>query len=75
MTARIRSAPHGGVRITIGPAEAQLLRSMADLLLHVIAEPEQQDELAALVGISSSATKPEDPALARLFSRCLRRRR
>src|SRR5690606_34835118 len=67
MTAKIRSAPHGGARITIGPDEAQLLRSMADFLLRVVEEPEQQDELAALVGISSSATQPEDPALARLF--------
>ena len=67
MTARFRSAPHGGVRLRISPDEARLLSSMAELLLRIVEEPEQQDGLAALVGISDSATRPADPVLARLF--------
>jgi len=67
MTTRFHPVPYGGVRIEIDRDDATLLRSMAELLLRIVEEPDQQDGLAALVGISESATRPKDPVLARLF--------
>ncbi|MEY9215466.1 DUF2017 domain-containing protein [Thermobifida halotolerans] len=67
MTTGFHAAPHGGARIEIDRDEARLLRSMAELVLRIVEEPEQQDGLAALVGISESAARPKDPVLSRLL--------
>jgi hypothetical protein len=61
---------HGKVWLHLGDTDrgliGDLLRQMSDLL----AEPEPEepvDPLAELVGIDPTATRPQDPALARLF--------
>lgn len=61
---------HGKVWLHLGDADRRLigdlLRQMSDLLTE--AEPEEPvDPLEELVGIDPTATRPEDPALARLF--------
>lgn len=62
-----RGRRDGGARISLDPEEAVVLRSMAQLILELIDPPEEQDELAALVGIGSNSETPEDPVLARLL--------
>ncbi|MDS1270511.1 DUF2017 domain-containing protein [Lipingzhangella sp. LS1_29] len=57
----------GGVRIELDSEEATVLRSMAQLVLELVEAPEEQDELAAMVGIGSNSETPEDPVLARLL--------
>jgi hypothetical protein len=59
-----------GVEAKLDAVEAQVLAQSAVELLELLGgeEAAEQDPLAALVGLpSGDVTKPEDPALARLF--------
>ncbi len=61
----------GGVTLQLDPVEAVLLRHLLDELVTLVTPSEgfesSNDPLAAAVGISTSTTPPEDPALARLL--------
>ncbi|WP_017593623.1 DUF2017 domain-containing protein [Nocardiopsis potens] len=71
MTSGFR-AVRGGVGIRLDADEAAVLHSMASLVLELLGPAEDggeggADSLEALVGISGSAERPEDPVLARLL--------
>jgi Domain of unknown function (DUF2017) len=61
----------GGVRLQLDGVETVLLRHLLDELVTLVTPDEgfesSSDPLAAAVGISTSTTPPEDPALARLL--------
>lgn len=63
-----------GIAASLDAGERDLLRSLfADVLgLLDAAEPADEDPLAALVGMDSSARVPEDPALLRLLPDAVR---
>jgi hypothetical protein len=67
--ARARSG--GGVRLTLDEDEARLLEEWLTQLAALVApeDPEQQDPLAAMVGLLDTGTSrpPDDAALHRLF--------
>ena len=71
MSIRIRRAPGGGVDVRLGQVEVGLLVHLLGELLELLDEGASdradQDPLAAAVGIGTSTTAPEDPALARLL--------
>jgi hypothetical protein len=68
-TTRFRRRRRGGVTLTVSPAEAPVLHSLLSELATLVApdEPDNDDPLAAMVGIGTSAGPYDDPVLARLF--------
>lgn len=60
---------HGQVWMRLGPHERSLLADLLEQMLVLLAPPHDTptDPLAELVGIDETATRPTDPALARLF--------
>ena len=71
MATRFRRS-RGGVVVTFHPDEAPILRSLLGQLAELVdesGEPEEteDDPLARALGIGTSTTAPDDPALARLF--------
>ncbi len=60
---------HGGTRLTLTPAELDVLGGIAAAMGQLIEtdEPQDTDPLAELVGIDDEAEVPADPALLRLF--------
>lgn len=69
MVATFRRARKGGVSVTFGADEARVLRHVMGEMLQLLgpAEAVEEDPLAAALGIGTSTTAPDDPALARLF--------
>ncbi|MDQ1603470.1 MAG: hypothetical protein QOE01_1315 [Actinomycetota bacterium] len=69
MVAQFRRARKGGISVTFGKAEARVLRHVLAEMLELLgpAEEADADPLAAIVGIGTATSVPEDPALARLF--------
>ena len=57
---------HGGTRLTLTPAELDVLGGIAAAMGQLIEtdEPQDTDPLAELVGIDDEAEVPADPALA-----------
>ena len=55
--------------LTVAPEEAGVLRGLLQQLAELVApdEPVDEDPLAAMVGIGTATTVPDDPVLARLF--------
>jgi len=71
MATRFRRS-RGGVVVTFHPDEAPILRSLLGQLTEMVDEAgagdtEEDDPLAAAVGIGTSTSPPDDPAVARLF--------
>ena len=68
-----RRDPGGHVVVAFDEAEERLYRQVLDQVLRLLdtgdegAEGAEADPLAASLGIGTSTTEPEDPALARLF--------
>ena len=64
-----RRARDGSVSLVLHPDEAPVLRGLLEQLAELVAPPEPADDdpLAALVGIGTTTSAPEDPVLARLF--------
>jgi hypothetical protein len=63
---------HGKVWLHLGDADRRLMGDLMRQMSDLLADPETEsgepvDPLAELVGIDPTATRPEDPALARLF--------
>ncbi len=61
---------HGQIWLHLGPQDRSLLGDLLAQLATMLGpspDAEPADPLAALVGIDPHATRPEDPALARLF--------
>jgi predicted Zn-dependent protease len=57
-----------GIRLRLEPEEATLVRMMTEQMLALLGEPDEAgDPLAAALGISENADRPDDPVLARLF--------
>jgi len=71
VAASFRRARKGGVTVTLGPVEHEVLkRVLGEMLQLVSVEPggeADDDPLARAVGIGTATEAPEDPALARLF--------
>ena len=69
MVATFRKARTGGLSVTFNVTEDRLLQHVFTEMLELIgpADGEEADPLAAAVGIGTSTTAPDDPALARLF--------
>ncbi len=58
----------GKVRADIDAVEAQVLTDLAEQVLALVEPPSTDDDpLAALVGLPSDVTPPQDPVLSRLF--------
>lgn len=70
MATRFRRT-RGGVAATFDADEAGLLSQLIDQLLELLDEGDpmagEDDPLARSVGIGADASRPDDPALARLF--------
>ncbi|MGZ4609546.1 MAG: DUF2017 domain-containing protein [Actinomycetes bacterium] len=60
---------HGELSMRLDDAEIRILRHVLTETLELLGPPEPPDDdpLAAAVGIGTTTTAPEDPALARLF--------
>lgn len=59
-----------GIRLRLEAEEAALVRALTEQMLALLEEPDGSagsDPLAAALGISENAAKPDDPVLARLF--------
>jgi hypothetical protein len=71
VAASFRRARKGGVTVTLGPVEHEVLkRVLGEMLLFVSVESggdAEDDPLARAVGIGTATEAPKDPALARLF--------
>jgi len=74
VVAGFRRARKGGVAVTFGADDERWLRHVLGEMLELLEPPDgadsvggAEDPLAAAVGIGTSTTAPEDPALARLF--------
>ncbi|PRY00380.1 DUF2017 domain-containing protein [Allonocardiopsis opalescens] len=67
MTHGFRHTRRGTVTAELDADETELLRMLIGQLLDLVEPVEHDDELAALVGIGSNTSPPEDPALARLL--------
>jgi len=68
-TTGFRRGRDGTVTMVVAADEAAVLRGLLEQLAAMVqpAEPLDDDPLAALVGIGSQTSAPEDPVLARLF--------
>ena len=66
---RFKRRRRGGVTLTVPVEEAPVLRGLLEQLAELVApeEPADPDPLAAMVGIGTSTSVPDDPVLARLF--------
>ena len=73
MSAMFRRARKGGIAVTFGADEHEVLRQVLAQMLELLGEPEGasagagDDPLARALGIGTSTEAPTDPALARLF--------
>ena len=70
MTGGFARSATGRVVLRVDELEKGLLRSLAEQVLAFVSPDDsgpERDPLAILIGIESDATKPDDPALARLF--------
>ena len=71
MVASFRRARKGGVTITMGQVEHQVLQHVLSEMLQLVSVESggdaEDDPLARAVGIGTATEAPEDPALARLF--------
>lgn len=69
MVATFRRARKGGVVATFGADEARVFRHVLLEMVELLGPDDtvEEDPLAAAVGIGTSTTTPDDPALARLF--------
>jgi hypothetical protein len=68
-TTGFRRGRDGTVTMVVPADEAPILRGLLEQLVEMVAptEPLDDDPLAAMVGIGSQTSTPEDPVLARLF--------
>ena len=64
-----RKTRGGGVRATLAPAEASLLRSLVGQVITLVAPdgPPAPQAWADLAALDAQLTTPEDPVLARLL--------
>ena len=71
MPASFRRARKGGVTVTLGPVEHEVLKRVLGEMLQLVSvesgDDAEDDPLARAVGIGTSTEAPKDPALARLF--------
>jgi hypothetical protein len=69
VVATFRRARKGGVVATFGADEARVFRHVLLEMVELLGPDDtvEEDPLAAAVGIGTSATSPDEPALARLF--------
>jgi hypothetical protein len=69
VVATFRRARKGGVVATFGADEARVFRHVLLEMVELLGPDDtvEEDPLAAAVGIGTSTTTPDDPALARLF--------
>jgi hypothetical protein len=71
VVATFRKARKGGFSVTFNVTEDRLLQHVFTEMLELLGPAEEDaevdDPLAAAVGIGTSTTAPDDPALARLF--------
>jgi hypothetical protein len=70
VVATFRKARKGGLSVTFDATEDRLLQHIFRQMLELIGPAEsgeESDPLAAALGIGTSTTTPDDPALARLF--------
>ena len=69
VVATFRRARQGGVTVTFGADESEVLRRVLIEMVELLGPDEsaEDDPLAVAVGIGTSTEVPEDPALARLF--------
>ncbi len=73
MSARFRRDRHGGgVSVTFDLVEGRLMTHVLSEMLELLGSDDEvsaagDDPLVAVVGIGTSTTLPDDPALARLF--------
>jgi len=72
VVAAFRRARKGGVTVTFGTDESRVLRHVLAEMLDLLGSGDDtagssEDPLTAAVGIGTSTSAPEDPALARLF--------
>ncbi|MBA9007657.1 DUF2017 domain-containing protein [Thermomonospora cellulosilytica] len=57
-----------GIRLRLEVEEAALVRALTEQMLMLLEGPDEAaDPLAAALGISENAARPDDPVLARLF--------
>jgi hypothetical protein len=71
VAASFRRARKGGVTVTLGPVEHEVLKRVLGEMLQLVSvesgDEAEDDPLARAVGIGTSTEAPKDPALARLF--------
>jgi hypothetical protein len=70
MVATFRKARKGGLSVTFDATEDRLLQHVFTEMLELLGPTDdgvEEDPLAAAVGIGTSTSAPDDPALARLF--------
>jgi hypothetical protein len=71
VAANFRRARKGGVTVTLGPVEHEVLKRVLGEMLQLVSvesgDDAEDDPLARAVGIGTATEAPKDPALARLF--------
>jgi Domain of unknown function (DUF2017) len=69
VTTEFKRSRHGGLTMQLDETEVRILRHVLTETLELLGPSESpaDDPLAAAVGIGTTTTVPEDPALARLF--------
>jgi hypothetical protein len=70
VAASFRRARKGGVTVTLGPVEHEVLKRVLGEMLQLVSVESadaEDDPLARAVGIGTATEAPKDPALARLF--------